>query len=162
MGIPHAHNRPPTRSHTRAVTRTYAPARTHTYVNVVTAQSRRLSGRKKEEEEEGIRTRTRGKRQQENKKTKRTVAPPRGRLARRATIKIARSNRRAWCSFDVLYLSVILLSFPTLPGDIPRAGTRCRLDIAIRRRAHKFQTYTYARAYIYNTVGADEGGAVDG
>lgn len=49
----------------------------------------------------------RGKRQQKNKKTKQP------RLARRATIKIARSNRRTWCSFDVLYLSVILLSFPT-------------------------------------------------
>lgn len=76
---------------------------------------RRPSGRKKEEEE--IRTHEReekGSRKIRERRARNRHAAER--LARRATIKIARSNRRAWCSFDVLYLSVILLSFPTPTG----------------------------------------------
>lgn len=72
--------------------------------------------RRKEEGDEGgeeVRAHEREEKgSEENKRTPRRAE----RLARRAMIKIARSNRRAWCSFDVLYLSVILPSFPTPTG----------------------------------------------
>lgn len=96
-----AHNRPATRA------RTHTRTHTQSHGAVTACRGDQVEGKRRRS------ARTRGKRQKENKKTKQRAA---ARLARRATIKIARSNRRAWCSFDVLYLSVILPSFPT-PTD---------------------------------------------
>lgn len=81
---------------------------THTTVSPTRRYGDQVEGKKRR------RRRSAHEREEKGRKIRERRAAER--LARRATIKIARSNRRAWCSFDVLYLSVILLSFPTPTG----------------------------------------------
>lgn len=131
---------------------------THTAVSPTRRYTR--SRGDQEEGKRGRRRRRRSAHEREEKGSEENKRTPRRaeRLARRAMIKIARSNRRAWCSFDVLYLSVILLSFPTPTGhgDIhaERTPLRYRDPPHADGRAH-----TYALTYnAGREMSAEDGG----
>lgn len=139
-------------THTQPSTHSRAHTHTQSHGAVTACHGDQVEGKRKRS------ARTRGKRQKENKKTKQRAA---ARLARRATIKIARSNRRAWCSFDVLYLSVILPSFPTPTGHREISAHTVPILRSSPREPHRHATRARARThtydYIYNTSGGGDG-----